>query len=266
MVTGFQKVQIIAINPDAFWLEKELSEQEVPEYYWEDRNGVKHCLIDIYFKDNKDDVFKSSIYLKNELKKGKSDNYLYVNQIGDNQWVTNEEQLFDGFKTWTRVLSWGINGEKLDKYKSGATPFEKEVLANKDYHISIEGEEVLLQFLKSFYNYNKYDTDVNIFIDLEPFFEGDFSSLQRLINDERDFHITIFTYLSKKLEQKVLNYFFPLNFFRDVLNNMQISNSFKNEYKEFLKKLEYTDGYWDICKIKQFKPEVKEIKKDNSEY
>jgi len=264
--TGFQKVKLLSINPDQRWLQNNLSIEEVPEYIWEDRQKIKHCLIDVYFQDSRDNVFKSQIYLKDELKQGKSNNFLYVNQIGDNQWVTNEEQLFDSFKQWEKIITWGINGQPLDKYKPGATPLEKEVLAKKQYHIAIDGEEVLLQLLKNYYNNSPYDTDVNIFIDVQPFFEGDFSSLQKLVDITTDYNLTIFTYLSKKLEQKVLNFYFPLVFFRDVTNNMQISNTFKKQYNEFLKKLEYTDGYWEICKFKEFQPEVKNVEETDSDY
>lgn len=266
MKSGFCKSKIISINPDIYWLEQELSIQEEPEYIWTDRDGVRNCKIDIYFEDNQNNVFKSEIYLKDKLKQGKSDNFCYVNQVGDNQWVTNENQLFDNFKNWVQVVSWGINGEKIEKYRTGAIPFEKQNIAKKDYHIAIEGEDVLLQFLKQFYNYSNYDTDANVFIDLNKLFEGDFSTLQRIIRDEKDFHLVIFTYLSKKLEQKVLNYFFPLEFFRDVLNNFQISQKFKNQYKDFNKKLEFIEGYWEIGKIKDFKPEIKNVLPEDSDY
>jgi len=114
MKSGFCKSKIISINPDIYWLEQELSIQEEPEYIWTDRDGVRNCKIDIYFEDNQNNVFKSEIYLKDKLKQGKSDNFCYVNQVGDNQWVTNENQLFDNFKNWVQVVSWGINGEKIE--------------------------------------------------------------------------------------------------------------------------------------------------------
>ena len=132
-LTGFQKCKIISINPDRDWLEQMLAIEENPIYIWTDRQNVKHCLLHIYFQDSKDNIFKSEIHLNNKFKQGKIENYLYVNQIGDNQWVTDENQLFSNFKNWEKIVSWGINGEKIEKYKVGAIPFEKEIIASTQF-------------------------------------------------------------------------------------------------------------------------------------
>ena len=262
-LSGFCRVKIIAVNPDSLWLENNLSIEEEPIYEYESR-GTRYCNLDFYFQDNKDNIFKSTIVLEDKLLEGKTNNFMYINQIGDTQWVKEEHQLFDGFKNWEKILSWEKDGEVSQKYVKGSKPHKKEIVAKKDYHIATKGEPELLNLLKAFNNYSNYDPEVNVFTDLNRLLEGDFSRLQRLIN--KDFSLVIFVYVSEKLEQKVLNHYFPLEFYRDVLNNMVISQYNKKYYEDFLKKLEYVSGYWELQKMQDFKPNLKKIEQNDSEY
>ena len=255
--SGFQKLKIISLNPSEEWLSK--IDEEFEEYIWEN-NGIKHCRIDIFFQDNKENIFKYSFNIVDKERGSKSGAIKYINQIGEYQWVTDESQLWDSFKQWEKVLSWQKNGNPVTKWESGSVPLLKEVVAKKAYKIALQGEDDLNNLWKAIHNVQKNDIETNLFFDMDKLFSGDFSEL---IIPDKDFHVTGFLFVSDKGKQKVHKLFFNTDFMRDVNNNMSISNYNKKEYDEFLKSLE---GHYILGKCQEYKFEPKTITKDEGDY
>jgi hypothetical protein len=266
MVTGFFKAKVVAINPEKDWIDKYYEETEEPVYNYE-RRGDRICEIHVYLQSPTDILFKYVIELKDKEKSSKTGAFQYINCLGDTQYVNDESKLFDSFKNFEQILSWKKDGEIFEKYKPGAVPNEKEVVGRKQFKIAKEGEEQLLHLVKMIENPNLYDIDTNIFIDLEKLFSGNFSTLQKLLS--KDFHFIAFAYVDKNLQQQVFNRFLKLDFYRDVINDMNISQYNKKAYSEWLKTFEATctECYSHLGKIQEFKEEhKKQLTNDGSDY
>lgn len=263
--TGFFKASIISVSPSKDELIEITGEdlEEEPLYIWKDRQGERHCKIDIYL-EYKEDVFKHTIELVDKDFVSKNGSICYINCLGITQWVNNEDQLWESFKQWDKVLSWKKDGSITEKYVNGAQPYEKEFIANKPFRIAKVGEKQLLHLVKMLNpEFSLYNPDVDLFLDLDRLFEGDFRQLNKLIRLEQPSNFVAFAYVNEKLEQKIWEEFLPLNIYRDILNNMSISQFNKKIYNEWLKNLEYgCKGHYELTKIQPFK--TKMIKKDFS--
>lgn len=260
MYTGFFKAKILAINPNVEEINELLGEcfTEKIEYVYTDKYNNQCCNIDIYLKDNQENVFKHTIVLKNKFAKTKNGANIYVNCIGDSQIAQNDDQLWSSFKYFERILTWKKDEVEQDDYFLGAKPGKVETLAEKKYKNAFIGEDELMLFLKHATNINTKNISSNLFVDIDLIFQEDFTSLQI---EEKDFHLTCFAYELDGV-QKIHKYFFPLDFYRDVLNNMTISSKYKKYYNDFLQNLNYTEGEWEIGKIQKFKSEFVRNKKD----
>lgn len=262
-LTGFQKLTILKINPSEEWLSK--IDEEFEEYTFEDRE-TKCCRIDVFFQDSKENIFKYSFTIKDKERGSKSGAFKYINQIGEYQWATSEQQLWDSIKQWEKVLSWQKNGNPVTKWESGSIPLEKKVIAKKAFKIALQGEDDLMNLYKAIGSVQKDDVDCSLFFDVDKLFLGDFSEL---IIPDVDFHVTAFLYISDKKEQKIHNIFFSTDFMRDVNNNMSISNYNKKAYQEFTSSLDFIKGDYNLGKCQEFKPEfikTKIITEDEGDY
>jgi hypothetical protein len=260
-LTGFNRLKILSINPSEEWLNK--IDEEFEEYIFEE-NGIKCIRIDVFFQDNKENIFKYSFTIKDKEKISKSGALKYINCTGDIQWCNSETQLWDSFKQWEKVLSWQKNGIPVTKWESGSVPLEKEILAKKAFKIALEGEDNLINLWKAIHPFDKNDTSVNLLLNIDNVLNGELLTIP-----DADFHVTAFLYVSNKEEQKIHNIFFPLDFMRDVNNNMSISNYNKNAYKEFVNSLDYIDGNYILSKCQEFKKDfikIKQITEDEGDY
>ena len=261
--TGFTKLRILQVQPNEEWLTS--IDEEFESYIWEEK-GIKCYRIDVFFQDNKENIFKYSIKIKNEEKIAKTGAMKYINCIGESQWVTSETQLWDSFKKWEKVLSWQKNGTPVTKWESGSVPLEKKTIGEKSFRIALEGEDHLLNFWKALSNFDNSDTSTNLLFNTDKLLNGDFSEL---VIPEKDFHVTAFLYVSDKQEQKIHTMFFPTDFMRDVNNNMSISNYNKKPYAEFTKSLDFIKGDFVLGKFQEFKQEfikTKIITEDEGDY
>ena len=123
---GILKGKCISCNPTAdeyYELFKEEPEKELI-YHWESR-GVKNTRLDIYIQTPQEDIFKHSIYLKDEDKVSKTGKFLYVNCVAASQWVEDESQLWESFTQFEKILDWE-NGR----------PKNKKIVGSKDYHVA----------------------------------------------------------------------------------------------------------------------------------
>jgi hypothetical protein len=249
---GLQKVSIIAINPT----EKEYTElfQEEPEeikYTWEYK-GVRNVKLDFYLKSPQEDIFKYSIYLKDEEKVSKTGKNLYINCIGNTQWVEDESQLWESFTTFEKILSWE-NGR----------PKDKKIIGSKDYHPCKIGEDDLLHLLSIVQNIDPYNPESNVFLDLDKLFEGDYTELKSKITDKNPFHLIALAYVNNEGEQKIWKEFLPVEMLREInvgsfsKTNQRIFNSYKknieNEYGGI-------EGTYILSKMREMKDEDVVIK------
>lgn len=270
--TGFFKASVMTINPDKDWIEENIGDilEKEPKYTTKTREGNNVAIIDIYIKSPKEDIFKHSIWLENKEKKSRSNALQYINCLGQTQWVQSEDQLWDSFKHFEEVLSWGKNGKIMAKYEVGSIPHEKHIVGNKQYKVALEGEEELIHFIKMLTSPNLFNIDTNLFIDTDKLFKGDFSSLKNILRESKDFHFVAFSYLDNKMEQKVWKEFMKLEFYRDVMNNMQISSYHRKSYNDWLRNFEYScsEYNYNLDKIQEFKDEFlkKQITQKGGDY
>lgn len=269
--TGFVKMRVLQINPDKDWIEENLGEvlEEEPSYIYEEK-GSRCATIDTYMETVTGEIFKHTIELKDEERTGKNSTYMYLNCLGEIQWCQNEDQIWESKKYFVEVLSWKKDGVVSKKYVQGAVPNEKEIIGNKQLKIALYGEDELLHLIKMIEQPNMYNIDTNLFLDTNKLFDGDFSTLQKMIRTTTDFHFTAFLYLNEKFEQKVWKEFLKVEFMREVMSGMKITYSRKT-YNEWLKNLEYAvNGHYVLDKFQPFQEihvmNQKEISQDGSDY
>lgn len=273
--TGFAKVRVVAINPDKEWLEENTGEilEEEPDYCFTTKDRNKGVKIDIWMENVEGQLFKYEIYLEDKEVTSKTGAYKYINCLGAVQWANEDTQLWTSFLHFEEIHSWNNKGVISKKWSAGAVPEEKEIVGNKQYHVSRVGEEQLLHFIKMLEQPNLYSIDTNLFLDLDKLFDGDFKTLHRMVRNGKDFHFTAFMYLDNSLNQKVWKEFMKVDFMRDVMNNMKVSSYNSKAYKDWLKNFEGDfgcDGHYEIGKLQLFKEEflknAKELTNDGSDY
>lgn len=244
MIIGFNKLKIIAINPS----EEELLER-FPDYEEESFNYsyIEEDKANIYFylQDNIGNIYQHIIKLENKEHITKSNYYFYINQVADYQIVKEESQLFESFKTFQKGKDWNDITKRYNSY---------EIFGNKLYTIAIKGEIELLNMLKCIEPHNIYSEETDFFLNNKKIFEGDFSEIRKRFMTYSNFHLTALFYIENGI-QKIHKWFMPFNFYRDVANNMEISNVFKKMYKEFNNSLTYLnkDSFYLLQKSIPFK-------------
>jgi len=257
--TGFFKARIVCINPDAEWLTEIMEEQvDEPVYNWE-KNDVRFAKLDIFLEDSRDRLFKYTINLEDDELISRTDSYMYINCIGDTQWVKSENDLWENFKYFTKVTEWSKDNR----------PVSKDIVGEKKFRVAKKGEQDLMNFIRNIEEFNPYDPEVNMFLDLNKVFEGNITSIEKLILKTKDFHICAFAYIDKQLKQCIWKEFMPVHFIKDVSSEMNISNQFKRAYATWYKNAtgDYgMDGYYTLDKLKEEVPEVKDITQTNLEY
>jgi hypothetical protein len=263
--TGFFKGVVKCVSPSKEWIENIIGEEIGEPIYTGTTKDVRWSNLDFYIEDNKENIFKYTIHLKDRERCSKSGVFQYINCIGDTQWG-KEEDLWDSFKQFEKVLTWVKDGKSSDRYFSGAKPGEKDIIGEKKYKIAWDGEEELLHLLRVVDNITPYNPDVNLFLDLNKLFEGDFTELQRAIKNDRDFHFTALAYVNEQFEQRIFKKFMPENFIRDVLSE-NISNYNKKAYNDLVNATEYVPGHYSFGRLIDFNINtVKTITEDGSDY
>jgi hypothetical protein len=231
----------------------------VEEISYNFQQGDKEfAIIDIYLEDSKERVFKYSITLENEEIMSRTGKSLYINSIADTQWVDNEDQLWDSFKYFEKVLEW-------EEVGSRKIPKSKEIIGNKDFHIAKIGEPDLLHFLRRAQDINPYNPENHLFVKLDKLFGGDFRTIERMVEKEKDFHLVAFAYVDDEGRQKIWKEFLPLNMTREINNGMQISSYNLKIYNDWKKTAEGEygiDGHYVLDKIQLFRNDMKIIKKE----
>jgi hypothetical protein len=249
--TGFFKAKIITINPDDEWVSELMEESITQEPFFCEEYDKKHARLDFYLEDPKQRIFKYSITVTDEIIVSKNDSYLFINCLGDTQWAKTESQLWDSFKYFEKVTEWEDRGGK--KF-----PKTKDIVGEKAYHESRKGEVELLNIVKAATEFNPYDPESSVLVNLEKILSGDISSLEKIFSFGKDFHLTAFAYLDKQMRQCIWKDFLPLNFIRDVSSTMQVSSFNKRMYENWLKNLQGdygVDGHYVLDKLQLLKEE-----------
>jgi len=268
--TGFFKAQIVAINPDKETL-KDLFGEEVeedPKYIWT-KNNIRNAVVTIYLKDVYNDVFKYQIYLEEKnVVSNDSSKAMYINCVGDKQWVEDESQLWDSIKYFEKVNSWvSTTGVVSEKYQFGSRPKEKEIVGNKQPRIAIKGEPELLHLRKMLLEANPYDSDTYLFYNLERIFSGDFSQIEKDVN-RSEFNFVAFAYVSNDITQKIWHEFLPLNLIREINNGMNLTSYSKKIFDSWKNNATGTygiQGHYTIDKLQEFKKDFIKGKRDIEE-
>ncbi len=238
---GFFKGRILAISPtdeEYLALFQEEPEKEL-SYVWESK-GVRTVRIDFYIQSPQEEIFKHSIYLKDEDKVSKTNKFLYVNCVGASQWVESQHQLWESFENFEKVLEW-----------EGGRPKSKKIIGTKQHHISKVGEDELLDMYRILENSNIYDENTNLFFDLEKIFQGDFSELRERAKSDA-YNLVALAYVQEE-KQKIWSRFLPSELYREI-NVGSFSKSNQKIFNEFTKNLtsEYSgiDGTYILSKLR----------------
>lgn len=276
MKIGFFKGKIVAISPDIEWIQENYDDSiEEVNYIIEPvgRSGCKRVRIDVYIQDVKDNIFVQNIYLQDEDEEFQTGSIRYINQIGDTQIVREESQLFESFKKFEEILSWKDKSGKItEKWVYGSVPNEKLFIADKEYRIAKRGEVDLVNLVKLIKDISGKNPEETVLFKektLEKFFEGDFTVLEDLIDDDKDFHAVFLAYVQNQ-KQKIWSHAFPLKLMTDINNNMNISKYNKKIFEKFTETLSYCKGVYKLEKLRELKdsdiPKKEEIEEDDSNY
>ena len=265
LMIGLNKFSIKFINPtEEQYIElfKEEPDKEL-KYCWEYK-GVRNCKLDIYLQSPQEDIFKTTIWLKDEDKVSKTNKQLFVNCVAGTQWVEDSSQLWDSFTTFEKILSWE-NGR----------PKDKKIIGSKDHHIAKVGEDELLHLLSIVQHVDPYNTESNLFLDLDKLFEGDFTELRERIPDSPS-HLIALAYVNTDLEQKIWRSYLDVSLMREIntqsfsKQNQKIFNAFKKDIESEYNGL---DGSYILEKMRpmtekdlkiQYHPSDDNIDYDNS--
>lgn len=263
-MTGWVKSKIIAFNPSEEELLKITGDAELEKelsYTFQNKAGNDCCILDFYISDiNDENIFKYTIYLENKEKSSKNGSNLYINQLGDSQWSSSENTLWDDFTQFINK-KWNNTTNKYDVISK---------LADKEYHVSLIGEYELLSLLKVTGRYNLKDTDTSLFVNMENLFNGDFDEVRKEIS----IGIPVFNsfiYIDSEFKQKVFSQFMALQLFQQCCSNIPDKYT-KGLFNNFYKSLEFIadDIYYNLGKLQLFKEEflknVKELNDYDSEY
>lgn len=272
LFTGFFKANIIKINPDSEELKLLTGDTEKIEYSYIRKDGVKCLTLDIFIEDTKNNIFKYTIYLSSKVKESKTGSTLWINAVGDTQWVHTEEQLWDSFKEFQSIIDWKYKDGKVSaKYINGAVPNTKKVIGNKQYRKCLTGEDNLIHLLKIIKEFSPYDIDTNLLLNIDELISGNLQNLKIALKTGKDFDIVAFAYVDHKYEQKIHSEFLPVGIIKDINNDMNISQYNMKIYNKWIDGLNYNDDkYYKLGKLQVFNSsflkEKKEIENDTSDY
>ncbi len=135
---------------------------------------VKQARVDIWFKyigkDSPGGFFKKSYFVTDTPMKNKAgDKLQYVNQVGESDWKADESLLRDTFKYFRKKM-------KDNSYTN---------IGDKAYRVAVKGEADLLGFVRTWLSeFDYYDIDTNIMIDMKSIFKGNFKELQEQVGGE----------------------------------------------------------------------------------
>jgi len=173
---GFSQVEVLAICPSVDQIAKmrEVDVESIKEQVYtseksdNEGNAWERLNIPVYVK-NQDtgniDIMYFSI--DDKVQTSKDGKIQYINCVGQSQWVHDEKDLWDSFKSFT-------------KYEKGVSPKDFEVLAPKTYRAALVGEEKIYKFLMAWSNADMYNRETNVLIDTKKLFKENFKQLQEL--------------------------------------------------------------------------------------
>lgn len=280
---GFFRGSVVAINPSRKELNKLLGKEGNPKdeeiEYTGEKDGVKTIDLDFWMDvEGKEGTYiKHNIQLKNETQRNKDgDKIQVVNQVGDSQWpeadnkdVFSEEDLWESFKNFTKVISWQLpNGDVSEKYEAGSKAYETEILAPKRFRKSMSGEGRLLEFMQGWLfgmDLNDFEQNPNMFISMKELFAGRVNSLSSQIGGDYDKNFTALAYIDVSTTdpdihyQKVYNKLLPAGMIRFINNDLKFDKYNITAWNKWLKKVQDTDhgikGYYVLEPLKEYKPD-----------
>jgi hypothetical protein len=172
----FEVRGVVALNPTleekASIYGSEVGEEATElEYISDDKEGYQRARFDFYFGTYPNvGIKRHSILMTNKqrrsVKKLGDDEivkYQFINQLGQTTWSDDEGNLPDWFTNFT----------KKDKKTNS-----RDILGPKKVRIAIEGEELLMNFLRGLYNLADNDPSAEISYDYKEFFKGNFKELK----------------------------------------------------------------------------------------
>ena len=189
---GNGNFSVVAINPTREELEEILDkelENEI-EYVKTKSDGKTMAIIAFWAEEElTKEKFKIDFILTNEnaFSSDKANpKALYINQIGDTQYVDNEDSLFESFKNFTKIVDWkSPAGQISKKYSSGAKPNEVEILGEKEFRQAKVGERELYNFIRNWMSGTDFnEPSTNLFVDFDLLMEGDVSELQGFVGSK----------------------------------------------------------------------------------
>lgn len=272
-MTGFFKAKCLYINPNKEELETITGDifEEEPVYIKTKEDETKCAILDFYLSDNKQNIFKYTIWLEDEDKVSRNGSILYVNQHGISQYSNSEDNLWDNFKTLETIIDWITPDGEINKYYSkGAKPNSKDFLGNLVFRPSKVGEAELLHLLRMDNQFTGKKIEENVFyVNMEELFEGNFSSIRSNISDE--FNFIAFTYLNDKYEQKIFKEFLPFRLWTDIINNMKMSKYSEKVFNEWKKAFDFLEGkHFHLDTLQKFREQfltvLKEVAEDDDDY
>ena len=217
LYTGVAKVRVVAVNPDMAKMQEMgmKNVKEEPQYVSQAQEGHNKVRLDFYLQSDAPAIkAKVSFWLENiETITKAGDKKQYINHIAQATYATSEDALYDWF----------------DK---------------TDVRVAKRGEADLHDFLRAWANVK---TGEECKIDVNPFFEGDFSELQSLVDmlsiNEIQVLLGVRVSDNGNTYQDVYNRHFERSYTKSTKGWIKaLSDSYstyKNDYQQDLKLQEY---------------------------
>ena len=257
--SGWFKAEIQAVNPDKDELEALLEEevQDIPEYYYDKKDGTKCARLDFYIKDIKSEIlFKYSIFLEDKPESFKSGTRKYINQLGAIQITNDESNLFKNFSNFTD-----------QKWENGRL-ISEDILGDKQYRIAKNGEQELTHL--HIISQETFNKNGNYLLDIDKILDGDLSELKIRFN-EPVFSAYAYVMNNENYDQRLYKQFMKLLDFQSLAlgsSNKYNTGSIKKWEAEWDKYKEgkiYKFGKLDNITEEDL-PKNKELTEDESDY
>src|SRR6478609_2730190 len=147
---GVGNFKVLAVNPDKAELSELLGKEfdDEPEYVKTKADGKQMVIVKFWTEEEETKQKFSIDFILTEDLAFSSDKAnpkaLYINQVGDTQYVDDEKNLFESFKNFTKIVDWkSASGQISKKYIAGSKPNEIEYLGEKEYRQAYAGEKEL---------------------------------------------------------------------------------------------------------------------------
>jgi hypothetical protein len=195
LYVGYGESTLVGINPTKEELmtllgidnEETIAKFKDPEYTGETTEGDKYFRLAFYVRNTRtEQIDQLSFQVTDKERVSKEGKPEWVNQLGANQWAITEDELWDNFKSFSKVLSWkNVDGSVTEKYNAGAKPEKVDNLGDKVFRKALEGEVAVYSFMINMFNLDIYSQDLNLLLDIPTMLKGNFKSLRKTLMDIR---------------------------------------------------------------------------------